>query len=243
MIKFFLLMSAVSVVFGLASLDSASAVTIRSAKLDAAGENLIVDVSFGGGCETPKIELEMKGCAESSPVQCQATVKNMVLDFCEMMLSQTVVFNLKTHGIEGRYYSNGSLTLKGSDGSSATVQLPNFSGGTASSPGSALPGGAAPAYPEKIVCVTHTGSDLEINPAKREATLISVTGEARTYSITHTDRALYERLPPIDQRTYTLDDGRKIVIQTGFGEKVGTGHFIRTTGDSSPDFKSCLVTR
>lgn len=91
--------------------------------------------------------------------------------------------------------------------------------------------------------MTHTGSKLEIagDASGLEVNLTPVVGEAKSYKVTGVDRMSIEAMPPIDQKTYSLDDGRKVVIEFQAGEVTGTGYFIRLTGEASPKFKSCVL--
>ena len=224
---------------GFSSVTFATEVEIKGAAIDASGKNLIVNVLHGGGCEKHEYKLEMHGCAESMPVQCQATVNDLTFDACESFVANKVIFNLKDNGIDGEYYSNGSLEIKGFNKSSAVVRLPSFSG---KAPRSALPPVAASAQ-KHVVCVTNANSDLSINAASTELTLTTADGQEHTYAIVGTDVMFIETMPTIQETTYRLDDGRKVVIEFKDGAKVGTGYFIRTTGDSSPAFKSCMITK
>lgn len=46
-------------------------------------------------------------------------------------------------------------------------------------------------------------------------------------------------MPPVDQTTYKLDDGRSVVTSFRGEQRTGTGYFIRLNGEASPQFKSC----
>lgn len=109
---------------------ASQAAVIRSARLDASKKNILIDVTYGGGCKTHAFELKMGICYETYPVRCQAQLVDLTNDdFCEALISTTVVINLKEAGLEDRYYSNGSLTITGADdgggtASSASIRLP-----------------------------------------------------------------------------------------------------------------------
>ncbi len=110
----------------------AHAAEVRSANLDAAGKNILVDVSYGGGCKEHTFKLKLAGCLESFPVQCSAQLVETVVggpDFCEAIISKTVKFSLKKYRLTDGYYKGGSLTILGDknfrgEDSSATVILP-----------------------------------------------------------------------------------------------------------------------
>ena len=111
---------------------SSFAATVHSAKLDAARKNILVDVSYGGGCKKHTFSLDLKGCAETYPVKCQANLVHKTiggLDMCEAIIGETVTINLAKYRLDEAYYTRGSLTIKGDldmngKPSSATVILP-----------------------------------------------------------------------------------------------------------------------
>lgn len=202
---------------------SVSAVEVVSAKLDSAGENLLVTVRHGGGCGDHKYELVLKGCAESMPVQCQATIKHTTNDFCEAYLTREAKFNLKSYGLTDEYYKDAKLTIKGDQSSSAAVKLTKKAQASTT-----LNKG-------KIRCLTHTGSILKI-----EDNMVSLTtteDEVNDYEIVDTDILVLESMPPVYQTTFKLDDGRSIVTDFRGNSKEGTGQFIRKDGSRSPEFK------
>ncbi|MEZ0391810.1 MAG: hypothetical protein ACAH59_06315 [Pseudobdellovibrionaceae bacterium] len=107
---------------------NSQATEIRGARLDATGKNVLIDVSYGGGCENHEFSLKLKGCFESYPVQCQADLVHLTEDHCEAYISETISINLAQSGIQGGYYFNGSLTIQSPEGApgknKATVDLP-----------------------------------------------------------------------------------------------------------------------
>lgn len=208
--------------FALASL-SVSAVEVKSAKLDATGENLLVTVVHGGGCGDHDYKLELKGCAESMPVQCQATIKHTTNDFCEALISREAKFNLKALGLTTEYYKDASLTIKGDQNSSATVRLIKPAKIVAT---------------ESVRCMTHTGSILEID--NEVVTLTTTANEVNEYNVVGKRVIVLESFPSILQTTYKLDDGRSIVTSFRDGTKSGNGQFIRVDGTRSPEF-TCVT--
>lgn len=201
---------------------SVSAVEVLGAKLDASGENILVKVSHGGGCGDHKYELVMKGCAESMPVQCRATIKHTTNDFCEALITREAKFNLKSYGLTKDYYQDAMITISGDDNTSAVVRL------TKTTAPSTFLGG-------KVRCLTHTGSILEI--ANQTVTLTTTENEVREYSVIGTNIRVLESFPPIYQTILKLDDGRKIETNFRGESKEGTGEFIRLDGTRSPEFK------
>ena len=111
---------------------SSIAATVHSAKLDAAQKNILVDVSYGGGCKKHNFSLQLVLCAETYPVMCTAklveTVENGP-DLCEAIVSQTVKINLEKNGFLDGYYTDALIRIEGDKDSrgvesSATVRLP-----------------------------------------------------------------------------------------------------------------------
>lgn len=199
---------------------SAGAVEVVGAKLDSTAENLIVTVSHGGGCGQHNYELVLSGCAESMPVQCKAKIKHITTDFCEAILTREAKFNLKQYGLNTPYYKNAKFTIVGDDNSSATVTLVTKKPEATSS--------------EKVRCMTHTGSILEISG--KTVTLTTTSNESAEYAVVGTRVIVLESLPSIYQTTYKLDDGRSIQTSFRSGSKSGTGEFIRVDGSRSPEF-------
>lgn len=111
-----------------ASFQSAGALAavVKAAYLDDAKKNLSIDVAYGGGCQAHQFSLRLEGCLESSPVQCTARLIELTdaPDPCEAYFQKTVKISLKEAGLADAYFHNGSLEIKGDDGSSATVTLP-----------------------------------------------------------------------------------------------------------------------
>ncbi len=113
--------------------NSAFAAFVQSAKLDRSLQNLLVTVSYSGGCAEHKFELSGISCSRSMPAKCVTEIKDIteVPDYCEAFITKTVKFNLEQHGINGNV---GGLTIYGSpmmiDGefrpTSAHVVFPNF---------------------------------------------------------------------------------------------------------------------
>lgn len=107
------------------------AATVRGAKLDASEKNILIDVTYGGGCGKHEFSLKSQGgCLETNPVQCTVQLIEKTDDHCEALVGDTVVINLKEAGLTGRYFSNAYLTITGDHDwktkkpSQATVQLP-----------------------------------------------------------------------------------------------------------------------
>ncbi len=204
---------------------------IVSAELDGAEKNILIGVRHGGGCGDHDYSLKMKGCAESMPVQCKAELVHKTNDFCEALLHRTAVINLEASGIKGSYYSGGSLTITGANGTEATITLPEFA--------TPMPPVISSRAQPQVACTTHTGSELQVFESEKVMTLVTKTGEKNQYGIVDVDIRILESIPEVFQTRYKLDDGRTVVIEFRGKSQVGTGYFIRLTGDTSPNFPSC----
>lgn len=87
---------------------------VRNARLDATGENVLVDVVYGGGCGPHDFSLKLRGCLESMPVQCTADlIEDAHGDGCEAMISRTAVLSLKKNKLVGDYFKGASLRILG----------------------------------------------------------------------------------------------------------------------------------
>ncbi|MBN8541025.1 MAG: hypothetical protein J0L82_11610 [Deltaproteobacteria bacterium] len=216
-------------ILGLSNIVSAA--EIVSAELDGAEKNILIGVRHGGGCGDHEYSLKLKGCAESMPVQCQAELVHKTNDFCEALLHRTAVINLEATGIKGEYYSGGSLTIKGANGSTATITLPEFA--------TAVPPVVSSRAVPQVKCTTHAGSELQVFETEKVLSLVTKTGEKNQYGIVDIDVRILESIPEVFQTRYKLDDGRTVVIEFRGKSQVGTGYFIRVSGDTSPNFPSC----
>lgn len=210
----------------LAGLNS-QAVQVTSAKLDSSGENLIVDVSYGGGCKEHEFKLEVGMCLESYPVRCGVTVVDLQKgDFCEAYIHETVTFNLAAAGIKGSYFSGATLTFANSE--NVSVRLPSDMTIT-------------PEKANTIMCRTHMDSTLTISPKDNQITLVTKMGETKTYKIVGNQSIVLESNPPVLMTTYSMDDGRNIVTSFRDGEEQGPAYFTRLNGDASPEFQCRLI--
>lgn len=103
--------------------------TVKLAKLDSSKKNILIDVVYSGGCGKHDFTLKLEGCAESFPVQCSAQLIEKTDDFCEALISSTVVISLEEYKLNDSYYERASLKITGDKdetgkSSSATVRLP-----------------------------------------------------------------------------------------------------------------------
>ncbi len=224
-------MKAISIVLSIVFAALASnAATIKAGRLDSTGKNLLLDVSYSGGCGKHNFSLSLNGCAESLPVQCSAKLIHETNDFCEALISKTITLNLAENGIKGSYFSNGSLTVEselagllGDD--SVTVFLPEMTDEKASTNDEA-----------NVSCTTHTGSTLTISPEAQTVQIDTTAGEQLNYLIVKTDVLFLESFPVQIQSKYSLDDGRKVVTTFTSGSLSGRGHYVRIGGQASPSF-------
>lgn len=101
------------------------AATVESARIDKSGKNLLIEVSYAGGCQEHKFELSVGGCLESFPLQCSAIlVDKTVGDSCEGLMFEEVSISLKKAGLTDDYFAGAYLTISGDRNSKANVQLP-----------------------------------------------------------------------------------------------------------------------
>lgn len=124
-------MKILALIFALTS-SGAFAATVHSAKLDKNKKNILVEVSYSGGCKTHKFALKVGSCLETYPVRCSAELKETTVggpDLCEALVGETVTLNLSQYRLDEAYYAGGSLTITGDrdmngNPSTATVVLP-----------------------------------------------------------------------------------------------------------------------
>ncbi|MCM2324036.1 MAG: hypothetical protein NDJ90_12320 [Oligoflexia bacterium] len=103
---------------------SAFGAEVKSARLDAQKQNILIDVVYGGGCGEHEFSLKMVGgCLETYPVRCTAELVERTNDMCEALIADTVVISLEKYGLNDSYFERATLKIVGG-GSSATVQLP-----------------------------------------------------------------------------------------------------------------------
>jgi hypothetical protein len=111
---------------------NATAAEVKSAKLDSSKNNILVDVVYGGGCKKHVFTLELGACLETYPVQCSAKLVEKTVggpDFCEALISETVVISRKKYGLDDSYFKGASIKITGDRGftgepSEAVVRLP-----------------------------------------------------------------------------------------------------------------------
>lgn len=111
---------------------SGFAATVHSAKLDASQKNILVDVSYGGGCKKHVFSLKVGACKETYPVTCNAFLVEKVVngpDLCEAIVGETVKINIAKYRLDEAYYARGTLLIMGDKDMSgkpsmASVKLP-----------------------------------------------------------------------------------------------------------------------
>lgn len=108
---------------------NAFAVSVTGAALDAEFKNILVSVTYGGGCGDHKFTLKMGKCTRSFPVHCSAVLTDDTNDHCRALFFRTVVLSLKEYGLDSNYFSDATLRIRG-DGdtqSAGVVRLPKVS--------------------------------------------------------------------------------------------------------------------
>lgn len=99
---------------------------VISAKLDASQKYILIKVQYTGGCDTHDFSLDVKGCLETFPVQCSAFLIENTKDSCKKIVLNTAVIPLSENNLNDSYYHSGTLSITGSDGSSAHIVLPSL---------------------------------------------------------------------------------------------------------------------
>ncbi|MGE0631032.1 MAG: hypothetical protein AB7O96_01400 [Pseudobdellovibrionaceae bacterium] len=99
-----------------------------SARMDPTKKNILIDVSYRGGCVRHRFTLFMWGCAETPLLQCSVQLIEITdkPDFCEAFIHTTAVIPLDLVGLSSSYYSKASLVIYGDNNSQATVILPKI---------------------------------------------------------------------------------------------------------------------
>ena len=106
---------------------------INSGKI--VGDQIVLEVSYSGGCGSHNFELKIKPCRETHPVMCDAILTDTTDDYCEAMIITDIAFPLDEIGLDDSYYSNGSLTIFGAgylpsadrqNASQVTLKLPEL---------------------------------------------------------------------------------------------------------------------
>jgi hypothetical protein len=89
------------------------AATVKSAKLDAAKKNILIDVTYVGGCGEHDFSLKLGICYETYPVQCSAELIEKTTDGCEALISETIVIPLEKYKLNESYFKGASLKITG----------------------------------------------------------------------------------------------------------------------------------
>jgi hypothetical protein len=99
---------------------------VKNAQLSADKSAIEIDVVYAGGCVDHQFELVLGGCLESMPPQCGAELIDRTQnDMCEGLIGKKVVIPLAKVGLPKEFFDDGtSLSISGSNKSSATIRLP-----------------------------------------------------------------------------------------------------------------------
>ncbi len=107
------------------TVGGSSDVKVNNAHYDAARKLIVINVTYGGGfVANHKFKLELGGCLESLPPQCDATLLDTTVDGAEALKTADITMTLSEAGLDENYYSRASLTILGKNKSSATISLP-----------------------------------------------------------------------------------------------------------------------
>jgi hypothetical protein len=101
------------------------AAKIKNAHLDDTKQNILIDITYGGGCGQNEFSLELQSCSKTQPVECTADLVQKSNDACEGLVHQTIAINLKKSQIESNVKLNiiGDQDWKAKRASSATVLI------------------------------------------------------------------------------------------------------------------------
>ncbi len=109
---------------------SSFAATVEGAKLDASGKNVLIDVTYAGGCAKHSFTLKSDGgCGRSMPADCHARLVDHTIDQCEMGIIGTISVPVPAGLLNVGVYKGAYLTIHGDPGQNgkptrATVRLP-----------------------------------------------------------------------------------------------------------------------
>jgi hypothetical protein len=101
------------------------AAEIQKARYNPNTKSIELEVRHGGGCDEHFFSLDVGACAQTFPVQCEATLVHETHDTCEAYIGSSVSISLKEAGLNKSYYSGASLTITYGN-SEATVRLPRM---------------------------------------------------------------------------------------------------------------------
>ena len=94
---------------------TARAANVTGAKIDASGDNILVDVVYGGGCAIHHFSLKLGFCARGREyLKCSAYLHEVIeggADMCEAIKHETAVINIKENGLEN--YRGSKFTIYG----------------------------------------------------------------------------------------------------------------------------------
>lgn len=119
----------VSLILSLMATQAFGAI-VRSARLDASKNYILIDVTYIGGCSQHDFSLKLGSCLETFPVQCSAELIEKTDDQCEALIANTAVIPLDQYHLNDGYFKGASLKITGDldwqtkKASQATVTLP-----------------------------------------------------------------------------------------------------------------------
>lgn len=112
----------------LAAAQSFGAV-VKAARLDSSKRNILVDVTYGGGCGKHEFSLEVGACGDR-PAYCLADLVEKTTDMCEKTVVETVVLNIEEAELSNRFFRGATIEIQGDQDwhsrkrSNAKVTLP-----------------------------------------------------------------------------------------------------------------------
>jgi hypothetical protein len=99
---------------------------IRGGRYNADKKAIEINIHYGG-CNQHKFKLHIGICRQSSPVQCDAKLIDlMTTDDCEMIILDKVLITLHEAGLDTDYYKGASIMIQGDDDSKVLITLPGL---------------------------------------------------------------------------------------------------------------------
>ncbi|NRA65428.1 MAG: hypothetical protein HRU19_13155 [Pseudobacteriovorax sp.] len=88
-------------------------IAVQSVEVDTENELFVFQVSYAGGCEAHKFQIDTGSCQETFPVSCpDARLRHFSNDTCKAIVSEEVTISFEEAGIDS-YYSEAGLVFQG----------------------------------------------------------------------------------------------------------------------------------
>jgi len=98
---------------------------IRDGRIDAETQEIVLKVSYGGGCGEHRFSIDVGSCLETFPVQCRdAQLIHSTNDGCEALIHKEIRITFAEAGLNDAYFERARLTIHGHGGTSVDLQMP-----------------------------------------------------------------------------------------------------------------------